>query len=262
MKLTWYGTASIKITVGKTSLLFDPFFSLNPAIPPAHLEDFAKSTAIFITHGHFDHLMHLPTIWKQNTCLIHCGSTVCNALYRLGIPKNRIRTIAHGEELKFGSLTVRIYRSRHIKFDLPIIMKTFFNIRIIRYFKNFKIFLQANRAMPMGEVFAYEIIHKKTNILHFGSLAFDDSVQYPQNPTLLTVPYQGRSDLEKYAMSFILTFKPKAILLHHFDDTFPPISSAVNIETFIKNAKSMLPTVPVIVPNYGKPINLFESHAK
>lgn len=254
MNLTWFGTASIKITQGKTALLFDPFFSLNPAIPGANLEDFIGASAIFITHGHFDHIMHLPEITRDNLCAIHCGPMVGTTLQRLGIPSEKIRSIVHGDEFKIGPLTVRAYRSRHITFDLPLIMRTIFNSRMISFFPNLKTIIPAHGSMPMGEVFAFEIINKKTNILHFGSLAYDDAIEYPSRPSVLTIPYQGRSDLKDYAMKFIQQFQPNAVYLHHFDDTFPPISSQVDLGPFLTSAITRNPQIPIIIPEYRKPL--------
>lgn len=256
MNLTWYGTASLKITHGKTAILFDPFFSLNPAIPEAKPGDFSSSPAIFITHGHFDHLMHLPEIMKHSPGTVYCGPTVAVTLRRLGIASEKIIPIIHGNELKIGTLTVRAYRSRHIQFDLPLIVRTIFNVRMITCFKNLKTIIPAHRSMPMGEVFGFEIIHKKTNILHFGSLGYDAAVQYPSGPTVLTIPYQGRCDLEKYAIEFVQRFQPKNVFIHHFDDTFPPISSAVDIAPFLTTMRKNLPHTPVIVPEYGKPVRI------
>ncbi len=256
MNITWYGTASIKITQGKTAILFDPFFSFNPAIHAANIEDFIGVSAIFITHGHFDHIMHLPEIMRYNRCEIYCGPTVSTTLQKLGIPPKNIHSIAHSDAFKIGPLAIQVYKSRHIQFDVRLILQTIFNPRMISKFKNLKTIIPAHCSMPMGEVFAFEIIHKKTNILHFGSLAYDTTEEYPCRPSLLTIPYQGRSDLKEHAMKFIQKFQPKAVCLHHFDDTFPPISSQVDISPLLTTTIPHIPQIHIIVPEYRKAVSI------
>jgi hypothetical protein len=81
-----------------------------------------------------------------------------------------------------------------------------------------------------------------------GSLNLDDDTAYPIGVDLLILPLQGRSGISKYAMSFVEQLQPKKILLDHFDDTFPPISSAVNTKPFISLMFQKHSDIPVICP--------------
>ncbi len=62
MKITWYGTASIILQSGQTTLAFDPYLKQLPKDyePKELFENRAKALSaqknVFITHGHFDHL--------------------------------------------------------------------------------------------------------------------------------------------------------------------------------------------------------------
>lgn len=56
VELTWLGHASVRLRLGDgTTLFVDPWLAGNPACPEAeHTQE--RADAIFITHGHFDHI--------------------------------------------------------------------------------------------------------------------------------------------------------------------------------------------------------------
>ena len=58
---------------------------------------------------------------------------------------------------------------------------------------------------------------------------------------LLVLPYQGASNLLTPAMQVIERLKPKAVLLDHFDDAFPPGSSAVDTSDIRRALEGRLP---------------------
>ncbi len=253
MEIQWFGTASIKITADKQSIVFDPFISMNDEIRCATVEDYTGATDIFITHGHFDHIMNIPEIWHVSRCTIYCGVQVAEVLLSYGISPDYIRVIQHGHILSIPPFVIKIYESTHVHFDIPLIVKTLFNKRIISNINNFKKILSLHKTMPMGNVFAYEVLHDDKNILHFGSLNVSNNIQYPNKPTMLTIPFQGRSDIHTYAIDFIKRFIPRTVFLHHFDDTFPPISQHVGTELFVEKMTALFPDITIIIPQYGIP---------
>ncbi len=46
------------------------------------------------------------------------------------------------------------------------------------------------------------------------------------------LPFQGRSDLTEYALPLAERLAPKAILLDHWDDAFPPMSAEIETGAF------------------------------
>ena len=89
-----------------------------------------------------------------------------------------------------------------------------------------------------------------------GSLNLDSSEEYPAGMDLLTLPFQGRSDLNSYVLKFIERLKPKALYLHHFDDAFPPVSSPVDTAPFVKKVAREYPGLPVIVPAFKEAVEV------
>ena len=51
-----------------------------------------------------------------------------------------------------------------------------------------------------------------------------------------------------YSLPFLARFQPKRVMLDHFDDAFPPISSAMDCNPFLKRAQKAYPEIPVFVP--------------
>lgn len=256
MEIQWFGTASIKITEGNTALLFDPFISMNPHVQCTSIEDFTGITDIFITHGHFDHILNIYDVWKMNKSTIYCSTQVADVLLRQGISAHDIRIINHGQVVSIPPFVVKIYKGQHIRFDVSLILKTLFSLRIVQNFDKFLQILSLNKKMPMGNVFIYEIINQNKNILHFGSLNYSADTQYPFRPFVLTLPFQGRSDIASYAIEFVKKFMPHTIFLHHFDDSFPPLSSNVDTTQFIEAVTRIFPDITVIIPEYGIPYSI------
>lgn len=83
-KLTWYGHAAFLLESGQYKILFDPFFTGNPASPVKAEE--ISATHILVSHGHGDHLGDTVAIAKRTKATVigpyelaaYCGSKGCN----------------------------------------------------------------------------------------------------------------------------------------------------------------------------------------
>ena len=80
-----------------------------------------------------------------------------------------------------------------------------------------------------GETVVFSIEGEGRRVMVLGSLNLAEDETYPEGADLLVLPYQGTSDLLTPALSIVERLRPRAVLLDHFDDTFPPISA--DIET-------------------------------
>ena len=73
VEITWLGHATFRIrTAAWKTILVDPWLEKNPACPAA-LKTITKLDAVFITHGHFDHIGDAVTLGRE-----HQAPTVCN----------------------------------------------------------------------------------------------------------------------------------------------------------------------------------------
>jgi hypothetical protein len=84
----------------------------------------------------------------------------------------------------------------------------------------------------------------------------EDSISYPRNVDLLMLPFQGCSDLEGQALRIINRVSPKSVLLHHFDDSFPPVSRDIETESFVSMMKNRFPHICIYVPENGRTVTI------
>ena len=62
LRWRWFGTAAILMSAGGSSIIFDPFVSMNGKIDAYDHTVAAEADGILITHGHFDHLADVPDL--------------------------------------------------------------------------------------------------------------------------------------------------------------------------------------------------------
>lgn len=255
MKITWFGTASLMIESGHERILIDPFLPLNGAENHPSLLDYQKTDAVLITHGHIDHLGSIPLIMQAADITVYCSRRPASTLEKMGVDSDQIAVIRPGNTLFFGQAKVTPIAGKHIHFDARLVRHTLLNTRILRHFRNFLWLLIRNPFYPEGkETLAFQIDAEGKRILVLGSLSLKEHTKYPENVDILVLPYQGASDLVAPALSIIEQIKPKAVILDHFDDAFPPISQQVDTRPLKKALAEHYPDLPVVKPTAGKPI--------
>ncbi|MCD7808779.1 MAG: MBL fold metallo-hydrolase [Erysipelotrichaceae bacterium] len=79
-----------------------------------------------------------------------------------------------------------------------------------------------------------------------GSADLDDYVDYPINADDLILPHQGQSDIDAHNQKIVIILKPKRVLLDHYDNAFPPISSDVAVDDFCNMMSKIIPTEKLI----------------
>ena len=256
MKITWYGTATIGIDDGTTKLLFDPFVRMNKRIETTPVEGFAGFDAVFVTHGHLDHIYSLPALAEADKRVpFYCTETPKKTLVSRGAPEERIHVIAPGDTLRFGAFTVTVWPFRHIVFD-PIYILTVTPKCVVMFPR---LFWQAymNRKMPEnGEIVAYEISHGGKRIFLTGSFRDTPSVTYPKNVDLFILANGGSVFVPEKSAGFIEKYRPKAILVDHFDNAFPPVTRNVSVSRLQKKVGEAHPEIRFIVPEIGKEMEL------
>jgi len=256
MEIRWFGTATLAFSDEGQSIVFDPFISLNNELPRPTITELAQYGDIFITHGHFDHLIDVPLVLKAGNAKVYCSEVAAATLVRDGVDQSRIKAIRPGDCLDHGPFKIKVFKGEHIKFDLPLIIKTLFSRRAVANFTDLRKLVRLAKLYPQGEVLVYLIEADGKTILHLGSLNLNVAVNYQTGVDLLTLPFQGRSDLDSYTLKFIERLKPAALLLHHTCDSFPPVSSPVRTEDFIRAMEASFPGLAVIRPLYNQPVTI------
>ncbi len=169
-----------------------------------------------------------------------------------GVPARRIEVIKPGDTIELDDFTINILKGDHVVFDLPLIIKTLINRRMVKWAKNLGKVIKGFVKYPRGQVLIYDIMADGQRILHMGSLGICSDEIYPDSIDILSLPFQGRSDIEDLAVQFVGKINPRAVFLQHFDDSFPPISNEIDTTGFQGIMAEMFPDIKVIKPDYLK----------
>lgn len=248
MEITWLGTAGFSIASGECRFLIDPFLGRDPKPGPF------TASRIFISHGHFDHLMDVPGILESAPqALVHCSPTAGHTLEKHGVSTHRIRRAAHtGYLTTFNRVTAQAFFSRHIRFDRPLVLSTLARTGL-QLFRLIKLFTH----YPCGRVLAWRFSLEGKTLLHFGSGgATPGELAAMSRPDILLIPLQGHTDICRIAADQVRILKPGMVIPHHHDNFYPPISQSIDIRPFLDQVKRESPDTRIRVPEPHTPIRI------
>ena len=241
MYLIWHGTASIEIVGGEGRILFDPFVPLKGSNVDVDIAEYDGFTDIFVTHGHVDHISDIPRIVKRTPNVhVYCTRTPWNTLRNKGVPRENMTCIAYGDILHVKGFTITALHGRHAV--LPRLTKerlmswihSPFRKNIIHLFKE-NLVCKEN-----DETVFYLVEAEGKTIAVMGSLNLREDVEYPRNMDLLVLPYNGWEDNYPPAIEVIERLKPKKVMLDHYDDTFPPLTTEIDTKRIIETYQGMV----------------------
>lgn len=258
MKLTWWGTAALKIEQNGHVYWVDPYLTRNERAYPKvelHPEQVAEAEAIFITHGHFDHLYDTAGIARQTGARVYCSAEAAATLRRQGLSGDQIVVVnSDGWSSRIGDIEATAHYSQHIRFDIPLILKTIWRTKLM--VGGVKSLVKEYSG---GQVLAWRLAMGGRELLIFGSGGSPDTelAQLAQRPTdILCVPLQGHSRICDIALKYVKALRPKTVIPIHQDDFFPPISVNVDITPFCNAVQEQCPEVELLVAQVAKTISL------
>lgn len=102
--ITWLGHATFLVeTPGGKRLVFDPWLSDNPKCPEEY-KNLDKVDAIFISHGHFDHMGSAVDLAKRTGAPVVCNFEIGSYLAEQGVENtigmNKGGTVSLGGDIK------------------------------------------------------------------------------------------------------------------------------------------------------------------
>lgn len=254
MKIKWYGTASLMIEGGNTRILVDPYLKgFNRKLPPIAMEEARTAQAIFITHPHFDHFSDIGAFMEAGIHPVYVSENGIRNAQENGILADGMLPIEPNMSIWVGDIRIRTFQSRHCKFDAATILKILFSPRTYcRFGTAVKILNIIKKYKIEDDIYALEFSHGGKRIMVLGSAGIDENTEYPEGADLLVFPYQGKSNMHKYLRGFLDELQPKAVMIDHFDDSFPPFTRSVNIKHFAPTVAERLPGASAIVPVEGE----------
>jgi len=118
MKIIPLGHASLRLEIADQILLIDPWLEGNPMFPDERRSDaLASATAIFLTHGHFDHAAEIEAIAKET------GAPVFAIVELAGWISQSLKIEAtgfnKGGTITLGDVTVTMVNATHSS-SLPV----------------------------------------------------------------------------------------------------------------------------------------------
>ena len=223
MKIRWLGNAGLCID---EKIMIDPFIELKGSKNRLPQEVYETCDHILVTHGHIDHIASIPLL--SNKPQVYCTKTPYLTLKNKGV--ENLHLICNQDTFILEGIKVTVYHSRHVQFDFKLIIETLFSFRMFRYAYNLPYIYKENRVCKENQETVAYYLEGDRKILVFGSMGYDSEVIYPKKVDVLILPYQGSSHLKQLADELITMIEPKAVMVDHFDDAFPPISKDVKIE--------------------------------
>jgi len=257
--LRWLGTAGFEMQLGHINLLVDPFFSRSEkAIPvlPVHMSEL-RPGAIFVTHGHLDHAVDVPTIAAQTGAAVYASTSVCESLHDAGCPTRQLHPLAAGRRVRLQGVTARAIPARHARFDLPLILRALWRVRgQLRSLLPFA-------AYPCGDVLGYVFETPWGKVLHYGSLGWYPEDLDAMRPDVALLPMQGRSRVHDILVRAIERLQPLGtegelvVIPHHHDDFWPPLSEQIPVQPLIDQVREKGLQSRVLTPTMGEWVDLF-----
>jgi len=84
---------------------------------PITSDQFEGCDYLFLTHGHYDHILDAGKLAARFNPIIHCSQLVSESLsIHLGINSDQIRTVTAGDIVRANGMTVEVIQGTHVDF--------------------------------------------------------------------------------------------------------------------------------------------------
>lgn len=113
--IRWLGAANFELAYRDSVVLLDAYYDRSPRTRPLGFarEDITRATAIFVGHGHSDHMSDAPYVAGRTGARVFGGPPTTEAAIKLGLPTAQAVTVKGGEVHRFNGFTVEAVLARH-----------------------------------------------------------------------------------------------------------------------------------------------------
>jgi L-ascorbate metabolism protein UlaG (beta-lactamase superfamily) len=117
IRMRWLGTACFEIKLpNKRTLVIDPYLD-DSVSAPITSDGVEGCDFLFITHGHYDHILDAGKLSSRFAPKIFCNSAAAGSLIRYqGIAPQRITQVRAGDVLNEDGLVVEVVPGVHVDF--------------------------------------------------------------------------------------------------------------------------------------------------
>jgi L-ascorbate metabolism protein UlaG (beta-lactamase superfamily) len=117
MRMRWLGTACFEIKLPNSrTLVIDPYVD-DSVNAPITSDDFEGCDFLFITHGHYDHILDAGKLSRRFVPKIFCNTATADSLIRhQGIAEERITQVRPGDVINEDGLVVEVVPGVHVDF--------------------------------------------------------------------------------------------------------------------------------------------------
>jgi L-ascorbate metabolism protein UlaG (beta-lactamase superfamily) len=117
--LRWLGTSNVEMTYNNQIILFDAFFDRGPRNRSVGFmpKDVVKADAVFIGHGHADHMGDAAQVAQQTSAKVYGAKTTTDVLVEQGLPAKKFVTVKGGEIFRFDGFKVETILAAHSQLD-------------------------------------------------------------------------------------------------------------------------------------------------
>lgn len=116
-RMRWLGTACFEIVLpNKQTTVIDPYVD-DSVSSPITSEEFEGCDHIFITHGHYDHVLDVGKLARRFSPEIFCSDVTAHSLIEVqGVDPGLITRIKRGDQIQRQDLKVEVIEGFHVDF--------------------------------------------------------------------------------------------------------------------------------------------------
>lgn len=117
IEMRWLGTACFEIVLpNKKTLIIDPYLD-NSVNAPITSDEVKGCDYIFLTHGHYDHVLDVGKLANRFKPKIFCSDVVATSLMEhQGLSPESITQVKAGEIIREEGLKVEVLEGSHVNF--------------------------------------------------------------------------------------------------------------------------------------------------